>query len=67
MTQTFLAIVLAANCQTSFMDGHTCKSAAKLIEGPNKGSVCNSSSLLGSRGDTIKVRTYINFGELGCR
>jgi len=67
MTQTFLAIVLAANCQTSFMDGHTCKSAAKLIEGPNKGSVCNSYRLLGSRGDTINVTTYISFNDLGCR
>lgn len=28
MTQTFLALVLATNCQTSFMDGYSCKSGA---------------------------------------
>jgi hypothetical protein len=67
MVQTFLAIVLASHCESTFMDGHSCKSAAKLIEGPNKGMVCNSNRLLGSRGDTIKVRTYTSFNELGCR
>lgn len=67
MGQTFLAIVLAVNCQSSFMDGYICKSAAKLLEGPNKGQVCNSFGLLGSRGDTIKVISYTSFNELSCR
>jgi len=67
MGQTFLAIVLVVNCQSSFMDGYLCKSAAKLLEGPNKGQVCNSSILLGSRGDTIKVTTYNSFNDLNCR
>lgn len=67
MGQTFLAIVLAVNCQSSFMDGYLCKSAAKLLEGPNKGQVCNSFNMLGTRGDTIKVTTYTPFNELNCR
>lgn len=67
MGQTFLAIVLAVNCQTSILDGYLCKSAAKLLEGPNKGQVCNSFNMLGSRGDTIKVQTYAPFNDLNCR